>query len=150
MVAEHQHTGILQGVTRVGMVLYGKGVFERFFPDPLDLMTSLVHFRDVVDPVADIHAVTALTLFAALLDVHRQGPTLSCQGALMGGLLGPLLCMPFLPYPSGEGYVRLWSLPGAETASFGPGLAVIVIGVAFSAGALVAPEARRVARARAS
>ena len=54
-----------------------------------------------------------------------------------------LLSLPFLPYPAGEGYARLWGIGALDRVSLGPALALLAIGIAFSAGALVAPDARR-------
>jgi hypothetical protein len=64
-------------------------------------------------------------------------------GAAMGGLLGPILSVPFLPFPSGDGYVRLWNVPEMDLSTLGPAAAICLIGIAFAGGALVAPDSVR-------
>jgi hypothetical protein len=86
-------------------------------------------------------AMGAAALFVYVLFAAGWGGGSRIAGAIMGGLLAPIAALPFLPIPAGEVYVRLWSVEGADLASLGPAVALLIIGIAFAAGALVAPEA---------
>jgi hypothetical protein len=64
---------------------------------------------------------------------------------LMGGLLAPAVAILLLPYPTGQGYSAIWGLSGQGGGSFGPALAMLAVGLAFSLAGLGAPGAREAA-----
>jgi Protein kinase domain len=92
-------------------------------------------------PLVYVYPIAAFLVF--VFYAVGWGRRKRIPGPLLAGLVAPILTMLLLPYPAGEGFVRIWALENLGVETLAPGLALGALALVFALFSIAAPRAER-------